>query len=414
MANHGQSVNYDSFPVADLIPHPKNTYFFDDMTGESWDKFLQSIKERGIKEPIIITQDNVIVSGHQRIRAAKELGIEFVQVKQQTYSSEDDVLLDLIELNIRQRGIMADSETKAGRRFKELKRIYGIRHGNNQHDRMGQVVSSKTSDQLAEELHMTKRQMDRTIQVANSDPQLQQWNIDGKITGDTIRYMMSQLTEEERNTFYINNEDVDKIRKSDVERFKSAQSEIANLTKQLNVKQRAIDSLLNKEETQTIKEVIPSDYESIKTRLAQLEIENLDLRSASTKQINIDDFNYKVAELNDTILSQRSTIQQLTEENRAIKERSVFDKNTIDKLRNEQYSGPAQEANSAYDFFRATERFVKEVVSPFHYDEIIDNNQNSICGDYIIRACNLLIDSANDILRRFRTTTVDSEVIDVE
>lgn len=414
MANRGQSVNYNSFPVADLIPHPQNTYFFDDMTGESWDRFLQSIKERGIKEPIIITQNNVIVSGHQRIRAAKELGIEFVQVKQQTYSSDDDILLDLIELNIRQRGIMADSETKAGRRFKELKRIYGIRHGNNQHDRMGQVVSSKTSDQLAEELHMTKRQMDRTIQVANSDPQLQQWNIEGKITGDTIRYMMSQLTDEERNSFYINNEDVDKIRKSDVEQFKAAKSEIAALTEQLNTKQTTIDSLLNKEETATIKEILPADYEAIKTRLAQLELENMDLHATAGRKVIVDELNSKVAELNNTILSQRSTIQQLTEENRAIKEQSVFDKNTIDKLRNEQYSGPAQEANSAYDFFRATERFVKEVVSPFHYDEIINNNQNNICGDYIIRACNLLIDSANDILRRFRTTTVDSEVIDVE
>ena len=226
--------------------------------------------------------------------------------------------------------------------------------------------------------------------------------------------MMSQLTDEERNSFYINNEDVDKIRKSDVEQFKAAKSEIAALTEQLNTKQTTIDSLLNKEETATIKEILPADYEAIKTRLAQLELENMDLHATAGRKVIVDELNSKVAELNNTILSQRSTIQQLTEENRAIKEQSVFDKNTIDKLRNEQYSGPAQEANSAYDFFRATERFVKEVVSPFHYDEIINNNQNNICGDYIIRACNLLIDSANDILRRFRTTTVDSEVIDVE
>ena len=116
-------MQYKTLPVDSLKPHPQNTYYFDDMSGESWEKFLQSIKERGIKEPIIITQDNMIVSGHQRIRAAKELGIEFVETIQNDYSSDDEILLDLIELNIRQRGIMADSETKVGRRFKELKRI---------------------------------------------------------------------------------------------------------------------------------------------------------------------------------------------------------------------------------------------------------------------------------------------------
>ena len=35
---------------------------------------------------------------------------------------------------------------------------------------MGQFVPSKSIDELAEELHITKRQMNRTIQIADADP----------------------------------------------------------------------------------------------------------------------------------------------------------------------------------------------------------------------------------------------------
>ena len=61
--------------VNELKPHPRNNEFFDDMTGEKWKEFLESIKIRGVIEPIVITPDKTIVSGHQRVRACKELGI---------------------------------------------------------------------------------------------------------------------------------------------------------------------------------------------------------------------------------------------------------------------------------------------------------------------------------------------------
>ncbi len=64
-----QQINID-----ELKPHPRNNEFFDDMTGEKWNEFLDSIKTRGVIEPIVITPEKVIVSGHQRVRACKELG----------------------------------------------------------------------------------------------------------------------------------------------------------------------------------------------------------------------------------------------------------------------------------------------------------------------------------------------------
>ena len=117
------------FTIEELKAHPRNNEFFDDMSGEKWQEFLESIKTSGVIEPIVVTQDKIIVSGHQRVRACKELGIEEIDANVKIYDSDDDIIKDLLETNIRQRGEIGGSTVKLGRRIKELERIYGIRQG---------------------------------------------------------------------------------------------------------------------------------------------------------------------------------------------------------------------------------------------------------------------------------------------
>ena len=121
--------------VQDLKPHPKNEYFFDDMTGQKYEEFRESIRTSGVIEPLIVTQDMVIVSGHQRRRGCIDEGIETVMCDVRYYadkdgrSKEDWILKDLIETNVRQRGEIGGSELKAIHRVDELRRIYGNQHG---------------------------------------------------------------------------------------------------------------------------------------------------------------------------------------------------------------------------------------------------------------------------------------------
>lgn len=60
--------------VADLIPYENNARINDGAV----DAVANSIREFGIKNPIIIDKDNVIVCGHTRIKACEQLGIEKV------------------------------------------------------------------------------------------------------------------------------------------------------------------------------------------------------------------------------------------------------------------------------------------------------------------------------------------------
>ena len=114
--------------VAELKPHPMNEYLFDDIEGDKWEEFLDSVKRRGIMHPLMITEDGTIISGHQRWRACLALNIPTVQCyiyKPKGDTPDDDILLALIESNIRQRGVVNSPTVKLGRMLTEYERILG-------------------------------------------------------------------------------------------------------------------------------------------------------------------------------------------------------------------------------------------------------------------------------------------------
>lgn len=192
-----QQINID-----ELKPHPRNNEFFDDMSGEKWKEFLESIKSRGVIEPIVITPDKVIVSGHQRVRACKELGIKTVMCDVHTYNSEDEILQDLLETNIRQRGDVGGSAKKVGLRIKELERIYGIKQGKNQHSSLSNnLTSSKTQEQLATEMGITRETLHNYKMLADMIPELSDLVDTGVVTKTTALAIMKNLPEDEQKEF---------------------------------------------------------------------------------------------------------------------------------------------------------------------------------------------------------------------
>ena len=82
-----------------LKPIPNHENYFWDIRGKDYVKFLESIEKSGVIQPILITRDNMIVSGHQRVRACKDLGIETISANYMFSEncrgmSLDEVLLD--------------------------------------------------------------------------------------------------------------------------------------------------------------------------------------------------------------------------------------------------------------------------------------------------------------------------------
>lgn len=191
--------------INELKSHPRNNEFFDDITGEKWDELLDSIRKRikdgkrGNIEPIIITQDKVIVSGHQRVRAFKELSIPTIEAEIRIYNSDDEALLDLLESNIRRRGEIGGSAKKVGKRIKELERLYGVRSGSN--NAPGVIVGEKnsfTQEDIAQKLGMDVRTLQNYKLLAEMIPELEDLVDTGMVTKTTALAIMKNLSDEEQ------------------------------------------------------------------------------------------------------------------------------------------------------------------------------------------------------------------------
>lgn len=263
--------------VNKLKPYPKNTYYFDDLDGEPWGAFLESIETSGIIEPIIATQDLTIVSGHQRVRAAKKLGIEKVAVEVRVFDSEDEILKQLLEANLRQRGITNTNQIKFGRCVEELKRLYGIKNGG---DRGNQYTGGKktiglsgnepkTMKELADMVGVDEKTLQRATKLSTLPEEVQQLVNDGKVTPSTAVRIIGTLPKDEQIKIaeQIAEIDKEKVGSREVDYLKKRVKALSDENKELRDR---------KSEVRVVeKEVLPDDYE-------QLQQDNATLKSSNT------------------------------------------------------------------------------------------------------------------------------------
>lgn len=304
--------------VDKLIPHRKNTYFFDDIKDEPWFAFIDSIQTSGVIEPIIATQDNVIVSGHQRVRACKELGIKEVAVEVRHYDSEDEILKQLIETNICQRGIGNVNAVKMGRCLKELERIEEIRHGGDRKSKAHNALLIKTQSDLADEIGISIDQYKRYKSLASLVPELQDAVQTGQITATTAYGLVKKLSPDEqkqlaeklsssdkKRSFSEVNAMIDEVKaENDKLRRLLSEKEVAH-KKQVSDLEKIISErpVIREQEVKEV-EVVPADYDYLKGKA----------REASAWEQDYKREQNKVAERNQKILELQDEIKRLQEQ----------------------------------------------------------------------------------------------------
>lgn len=271
--------------INELKPHPRNNEFFDDINGEKWDELLDSIRKRikdgkrGNIEPIIITQDKIIVSGHQRVRAFKELSIPTIEAEIRIYNSDDEVLLDLLESNIRRRGEIGGSAKKVGKRIRELERLYGIRegsaggNGSNQYVKKelepnSSVEAKKSQSDIATQMGISVDTLQNYKILSEMIPELEELLDTGVVTKTTALAIMRELSEKEQEDLISSIDTTKKITQKQVQKY--------------------IDEIRQLKENPIVQE--PDDYKDTKKQLQYYKQDYSALKS---------DFDEKVKELQD-------------------------------------------------------------------------------------------------------------------
>jgi N6-adenosine-specific RNA methylase IME4/ParB-like chromosome segregation protein Spo0J len=82
--------------ISELKSHPHQE-LVPPMSEEDYHNLLEDIKRNGILQPIDITYNNVILDGHHRVKAAKELGIKEIEVRipELLYVDEDEYFISV-------------------------------------------------------------------------------------------------------------------------------------------------------------------------------------------------------------------------------------------------------------------------------------------------------------------------------
>lgn len=212
--------------INELKPHPRNNEFFDDMAGEKWMEFLESIRTSGVIEPIVVTTDMIIVSGHQRVRACKELGIQEILCEIKNYKDEDSIIKDLLETNIRQRGDVGGSAKKVGLRIKELERLYEIKEGNNQYSLPNN--SASTQSDLAAKLGISVDTLQNYKLLAEMIPELEELLDTGIVTKTTVLAVMKNLSTKEQEELVSSLDTTKRITQSQMEKYINEIKELKN------------------------------------------------------------------------------------------------------------------------------------------------------------------------------------------
>lgn len=196
--------------VSKLQAHPQNEYFFDEMSGQKWEEFKESIKTSGVIEPIVVTQDLIIVSGHQRVRACRELGIVTILGEVRHYDNhdgrcaEDWVIKDLIETNVRQRGNIGGSELKAVHRVDELRRIYKV-DGGGKHKSCDNVTTSGepvTAEDACKAAGIDYASYRQFKSLSDLIPDWQELLESGNVSASVAARIVSKLSEDDQEELY--------------------------------------------------------------------------------------------------------------------------------------------------------------------------------------------------------------------
>ena len=82
-----ESMNIVNMPTGDLIPYENNTKIH---PPEQVDHIANSIKRFGWQQPIVVDRNNVVIIGHGRLLAAKQMGLQEVPVVYADDLSEED------------------------------------------------------------------------------------------------------------------------------------------------------------------------------------------------------------------------------------------------------------------------------------------------------------------------------------
>ena len=203
---------------------------------EKMDTLVDSIRENGILNPVIVRPDNSgdyeMISGHRRLHAAGIAGLKKVPaiVKEM---SDDEAIINMVDANIQREEILPSERAFS---FK-MKMEAMSRQGKRNDLTSGHNGPKLTTDEIGEKNGMSGRQVKRYIRLTELIPELLDY-VDSKKIGLVIAVDLSYLDEQIQKWVYEYYKDNGFLKPVQVEALKN----YPNLS---NATQQSVISIMN-------------------------------------------------------------------------------------------------------------------------------------------------------------------------
>ena len=251
-----------------------------------------------------------------------------------SYDSEDAIIKDLLETNIRQRGTIGGSELKLGRRINELSRIYGIKNGNNQYtsNEGTNNVQTLTQEDLAAQLGISVRTLQNAKSLTTLPPEIQELIEQGNISPSTASRLIAKLTPEQQEQLIQSLPITEKL----------TQKQVQSYVDQLSKKQESVDLLKQKylelqeqlkqaNNDNPKKEELEQQIEHLKKRIVDLVQEKDKIERQKTKTV-VERVEVDKPETLQQITDLRNELQKKTEDNRTLSNMNIEQAQMLSKF----------------------------------------------------------------------------------
>ncbi|MDR9785762.1 MAG: ParB N-terminal domain-containing protein [Peptococcaceae bacterium MAG4] len=250
-----------------LKPHPKNTEFYDDLDDEKYREVRRSIEAGGIRTPLWILEDNTVVSGHQRLRIALELGLKEVpfqeiRPKAETEREREEIVTYLLIADNEERRQGGGDPVKVAKRAEFLAKYWevgrGGRRGNQYTGKISEVANGqnvhlpntdtgKTLEDIAKALGLSNEKAVRRILKLNDlIPEFQAMVSSGKL-GTSAAEQVAYLSPEAQAEIYRQiREQITEMTVAEVKELRRKVEEKERLEKELEQARAAVQAMENR------------------------------------------------------------------------------------------------------------------------------------------------------------------------
>ncbi len=190
--NYSKDLPAQEWPLAKLKPHPKQPGLFQDLNDADFQRLIKSLEADGQREPIEILPDGTIISGHQRVNAARQLEWNQINaiVRGDLSHKPDEVEKRLIEVNRQRRQLSSLDQVRCEIRLHELSHPNALRWEVINHLHNAPSLDGKGKGGCA----TSKKHLGRLYDIAKASMALQRAVNDG-IINQVKACMLAKLSE---------------------------------------------------------------------------------------------------------------------------------------------------------------------------------------------------------------------------